>query len=63
MIKDYGLTKDFIPKFTITNRITTGLPRIERARDFLAAAKLSENWGCTIANGRSDELHPDSARS
>jgi hypothetical protein len=53
----------FTPKFTITNHITAGLTRIERARGFLAAAKLSENWGCTIANGRSDELHPDSARS
>ena len=32
------------PKFTITNRITAGLPRIERARGFLEAATLSEAW-------------------
>jgi hypothetical protein len=34
----------FIPKFTITNRITAGLTRIERARGFLEAATLSESW-------------------
>ena len=34
------------PKFTITNRITAGLTRIERARGFLEAATLSENWVC-----------------
>ena len=34
----------FNPQFTITNRITTGLTRIERARGFLEAATLSENW-------------------
>ena len=34
----------FIPKFTITNRITAGLTRIERARGFLEAATLSEDW-------------------
>jgi Fic family protein len=32
------------PKFTITNRITTGLTRIERARGFLEAATLSDAW-------------------
>lgn len=32
------------PRFTITNRITAGLTRIERARGFLDAAKLSEDW-------------------
>ena len=37
-------TKDFESKFTITNRITAGLTRIERARGFLEAATLSENW-------------------
>jgi len=31
--------------FTITNCITAGLTRIERARGFLEAATLSEN-GC-----------------
>jgi Fic family protein len=32
------------PIFTITNRITAGLTRIERARGFLEAATLSEAW-------------------
>jgi Fic family protein len=34
----------FRPKFTTTNTITAGLTRIERARGFLEAATLSENW-------------------
>jgi Fic family protein len=34
----------FTPAFLITNRMTAGLTRIERARGFLQAAKLSENW-------------------
>jgi Fic family protein len=34
----------FQPQFTITNRITGGLTRIERARGFLEAATLSEAW-------------------
>jgi len=34
----------FNPQFTITNRITSGLTRIERARGFLEAATLSEAW-------------------
>ncbi len=38
------MTKRFKPIFTITNRITTGLTRIERARGFLEAAGLSEAW-------------------
>lgn len=38
------MTKDFKPIFTITNRITAGLTRIERARGFLEAAALSEDW-------------------
>ena len=38
------MIKDFKPIFTITNRITTGLTRIERARGFLEAATLSEAW-------------------
>jgi len=37
-------TMAFDPKFTITNAITTALTRIERARGFLEAAKLSEGW-------------------
>ncbi len=32
------------PKFKITNRITSGLTRLERARGFLEAAALSEDW-------------------
>jgi len=34
----------FHPTFTITNRITSGLTVIERARGFLEAATLSEAW-------------------
>jgi Fic family protein len=37
-------SKGFNPKYTITNRITAGLTRIERARGFLDAATLSEDW-------------------
>ncbi len=32
------------PAFTITNKIADALTRIERARGFLEAAKLSEDW-------------------
>ncbi len=31
-------------KFIITNRITTGLIRIERTTGFLETATMSENW-------------------
>ncbi len=34
----------FEPRFTVTNPITAALTRIERARGFLEAAKLSEDW-------------------
>jgi Fic family protein len=34
----------FEPSFTITNAITAGLTTIERARGFLQAATLSEEW-------------------
>jgi hypothetical protein len=34
----------FVPRFTITNRITAGLTAIERARGFLEAATLSDEW-------------------
>jgi len=34
----------FAPRFTITHAITAALARIERARGFLDAAKLSEDW-------------------
>lgn len=40
----HGMTKNFKSLFTITNRITAGLTRIERARGFLEAATLSESW-------------------
>jgi len=32
------------PHFTITNHMTAGLTQIERARGFLEAARLSEDW-------------------
>ena len=38
------------PKFTITNRIITGLIRIERATGFLETATMSENWVCEMGN-------------
>ena len=38
------MTKSFHPTFTITNRITAGLTRIERARGFLEAATISDAW-------------------
>ena len=34
----------FAPRFTITHVITAGLTQIERARGFLEAATLSEDW-------------------
>lgn len=34
----------FTPRFSITNSIAAALTRIERARGFLDAAKLSEEW-------------------
>jgi len=34
----------FHPRFTITNAVTDGLTRIERARGFLEAATLSAQW-------------------
>lgn len=36
--------KTFSPSFTITNAVTNGLTSIERARGFLEAATLSEEW-------------------
>ncbi len=38
----------FQPRFHITNRMTAGLTRIERARGFLNAAKLSDDWLATM---------------
>lgn len=37
-------TVGFHPKFTITNRMTSAITRIERARGFLEAAQLSDDW-------------------
>src|SRR5436190_11846315 len=34
----------FSPRFTISNAITAGLTAIERARGFLEAATLSDEW-------------------
>jgi len=34
----------FEPKYTITDAIAVALTAIERARGFLEAAKLSEDW-------------------
>jgi len=34
----------FNPKFTITNRMTAAITEIERARGFLEAARLSDDW-------------------
>ncbi|MBU1564403.1 MAG: Fic family protein [Proteobacteria bacterium] len=34
----------FTPKFTITNRMTAAITQIERARGFLEAARLSDDW-------------------
>ena len=34
----------FLPKFNITNKIAKALTTIERARGFLEAAQLSDNW-------------------
>jgi Fic family protein len=38
------MTQGFEPSFVISNRITAGLTRIERARGFLEAATLSDDW-------------------
>ena len=38
------MIQQFQPKFVITNRIASGLTMIERARGFLEAAELSEEW-------------------
>src|SRR3954451_2023302 len=34
----------FVPRFTISNAIANGLTAIERARGFLEAATLSDEW-------------------
>ncbi len=40
----------FNPKFTITNRMTTAITQIERARGFLEATKLSDDWVRDMGN-------------
>lgn len=40
----------FTPKFTITNRMTAAITQIERARGFLEAARLSDNWVRDMGN-------------
>lgn len=40
----------FLPKFTITNAVTAALTKIERARGFLDAAKLSADWIAEMQN-------------
>ena len=44
------MTGSIGPRFTSTNRITAALTRIERARGFLEAARLSENWFREMGN-------------
>lgn len=38
------MNKSFQPRFTISNRMTSAITQIERARGFLKAAKLSDDW-------------------
>lgn len=40
----------FKPKFTITNRQTNAITQIERARGFLEAARLSDDWVRDMGN-------------
>jgi len=40
----------FEPKFSITNRMTAAITQIERARGFLEAARLSEDWVRDMGN-------------
>ncbi|MBF0245711.1 MAG: Fic family protein [Planctomycetes bacterium] len=40
----------FVPKFTITHRMTSGITQIERARGFLEAARLSADWVREMSN-------------
>ena len=44
------IMNNFNSKFTITNRITAGLTRIERARGFLEATALFEKWVQAMGN-------------
>lgn len=40
----------FKPKFTITNRMTAAITQIERARGFIEAARLSDDWVRDMGN-------------
>ena len=40
----------FKPRFTITNRMTSAITQIERARGFLEAARLSDDWVRDMGN-------------
>ena len=40
----------FNPKFVITNRVTAAITQIERARGFLDAARLSDDWVRDMGN-------------
>jgi len=40
----------FNPIFTITNRMTSAITRIERVRSFHEAARLSEDWVRNMGN-------------
>jgi len=44
------MNEGFSPKFTITNQMTAAITRIERARGFLEAAQLSEDWVRDMGN-------------
>jgi Fic family protein len=41
---DVSQKVSFAPQFEITNSVTAELTRVEQARGFLDAAKLSEDW-------------------
>ncbi|WP_300459469.1 hypothetical protein [Desulfobacula sp.] len=40
----------FNPKFTIITQITTAITQVERARGFLEAARLSDDWVREMGN-------------
>ena len=40
----------FNPKFAITNRMTSAITKVERARGFLEAARLSDDWVRNMGN-------------
>ena len=40
----------FNPKFAITNRMTSAITKVERARGFLEAARLSDDWVRDMGN-------------